>query len=554
MANVLFKRGLQSNLPVTHQDGTFYLTTDTHRLYVDNASDRFLLNQTVQIVANEAALQAKAQSWTTNAEKQAHVNDFYYLQTENILAVWINSGSEQSPYYEWKQINPDTDHIVDDVTLSATVDNNVATITSIVQASTGGGDTASATATMTMSAGSGITLGSDGNGNLTINGRTYNLGASLSASNDVIAIELSNSDTATPSVVNLQAGNAISFSTTNNNFVISSVNTIVATGSMTSSGAGNLQFSVFDSDGNDGSGQIDGLGIALHDGGVAFLTANNTGTAKAIYSADEIDNKLGALDGMHFIGSVGQGGTVNTLPTTNVEVGDVYVANSDTINLSGVTFNGSSPGTSVRAGDMFIATGTEGNDGKISSGLAWVYIPSGNDSIDAFSYVPIVTTATNTVLLQNVLSEPIAGISLIAGTDMAIASTATVAAGSTTAHALNATINHATISTTTSSTTSNGASSFQAIKDVTVSNGHITAINYDTFIPVTYDISSITATSVTAPTTANPASSVNVSFATLDSAGNAGTPQNINLYSNTIALSPGAAQGSVQMDLVWGEF
>lgn len=34
--NVLFKRGLHSNLPATTaaQDGVFYLTTDTNRLYV----------------------------------------------------------------------------------------------------------------------------------------------------------------------------------------------------------------------------------------------------------------------------------------------------------------------------------------------------------------------------------------------------------------------------------------------------------------------------------------------------------------------------------------
>lgn len=34
MANILFKRGLQNNLPTTATDGVFYLTTDTNRLYV----------------------------------------------------------------------------------------------------------------------------------------------------------------------------------------------------------------------------------------------------------------------------------------------------------------------------------------------------------------------------------------------------------------------------------------------------------------------------------------------------------------------------------------
>ena len=34
MANIMFKRGLQANLPQTAVDGSFYLTEDTQRLYV----------------------------------------------------------------------------------------------------------------------------------------------------------------------------------------------------------------------------------------------------------------------------------------------------------------------------------------------------------------------------------------------------------------------------------------------------------------------------------------------------------------------------------------
>ena len=34
MANVMFKRGLSANLPEVAQDGVFYLSTDTNRLYV----------------------------------------------------------------------------------------------------------------------------------------------------------------------------------------------------------------------------------------------------------------------------------------------------------------------------------------------------------------------------------------------------------------------------------------------------------------------------------------------------------------------------------------
>jgi len=46
MANVLFKRGAQANLPSSTSavDGVFYLTTDTNRLYVGQGNNLKLLN------------------------------------------------------------------------------------------------------------------------------------------------------------------------------------------------------------------------------------------------------------------------------------------------------------------------------------------------------------------------------------------------------------------------------------------------------------------------------------------------------------------------------
>ena len=96
MANELyFKRGTQAGLNAltTSDEGTFYLTTDSHRLYVGTGSGKkpALLNQTVQIADSVNALK----SLTGMVE-----NDFYYAKSENILCVYTNSG--------WVQINPDT--------------------------------------------------------------------------------------------------------------------------------------------------------------------------------------------------------------------------------------------------------------------------------------------------------------------------------------------------------------------------------------------------------------------------------------------------------------
>jgi hypothetical protein len=105
MANLMFKRGSQASLNqiITGRSATdscFYLTEDTHRLYIsapveDNKYIPVLLNQTVQIIDQINSL---PQATATNQ------NDFYYAVAENILAVSING--------KWQQINPDTDHTV----------------------------------------------------------------------------------------------------------------------------------------------------------------------------------------------------------------------------------------------------------------------------------------------------------------------------------------------------------------------------------------------------------------------------------------------------------
>lgn len=97
MANILFKRGLQSALPETAQDGVFYLTTDTNRLYVGQSNDSapVLLSQTVQIVPNAGYL--PGEEYNENGTKLTDV--FYYCTAENILAIYTGT--------EWKQINSD---------------------------------------------------------------------------------------------------------------------------------------------------------------------------------------------------------------------------------------------------------------------------------------------------------------------------------------------------------------------------------------------------------------------------------------------------------------
>ena len=89
MAQFSFKRGLQANLPSTGVDGAFYLTTDTHRLYVGQGTDVVPVNEGVKSVDNVAALPSTATA-----------GDFYYAKAENILCVYNG--------VTFVQLNPDT--------------------------------------------------------------------------------------------------------------------------------------------------------------------------------------------------------------------------------------------------------------------------------------------------------------------------------------------------------------------------------------------------------------------------------------------------------------
>lgn len=103
MANVVFKRGTQSsfNNLSTYQDGCFYLTTDSHRLYIGTGSNKAnLVSQSVITYPNWAAIEALSNSSSSSyAPGLCSEGQFYYAKAENILCTYSNG--------KWIQINPD---------------------------------------------------------------------------------------------------------------------------------------------------------------------------------------------------------------------------------------------------------------------------------------------------------------------------------------------------------------------------------------------------------------------------------------------------------------
>lgn len=101
---VRFLTGTQSKLNNLNESqvGAFYLTNDTNRLYVGTGNGKpALVNKVVEVVDSLD----KLPTFTSDADKQAHLNDFYYVKDKNILCVYTNTDTSAP----WTQINPDTD-------------------------------------------------------------------------------------------------------------------------------------------------------------------------------------------------------------------------------------------------------------------------------------------------------------------------------------------------------------------------------------------------------------------------------------------------------------
>ena len=585
MANVLFKRGLQRNLPANGsvQDGVFYLTTDTNRLYVGIGTSKKLLNQTVQIVSDISDLTALTTQW--GADASSHINDFYYVQNSNILAVYTGSGDDAG----WVQINPDHDTIIRSMSaVASTPANNVSTITIDAQDQNGSGLDRSAEtggidgrATLSVEGAGSVHLSKSGN-NLVFTGDTYEIGASVVADNSSSATINLTSDTAADSTsITLSSSDtaALDFSpaTGGGGIVINAHNTTLSNGSVTVGvNNGTLSVAVADSDGTQISGQAERVGVELtgadgtSDGYLplsAFVAGTSTGE---VYSKDAIDSMMKGLDGMTYKGTIGtSGATVSSLPSSNVKNGDTYVVVESGLTASSTPFSGAtfeantedemSAGTKV--GDMIIAKGTEVTDGYVTAAtLEWTYIPAGNDSLDDVTYTATVDTSANSIKLANANGTGNKKMALVAGTDMAITSAVSTDSGANANSTLTSTINHATITTTpvTGSAVADEAS-FVAVTGLTVSNGHITGYTTQEYSPVTYDLegATVTMTSSFNGTTNSGTNVANINNRLVDSAGNySSNDSNFNIESSTIKLTAGtgANANKLTMDFEWGSF
>ena len=541
---VKFKLGTQDSLNTLKNSqkgwevGTFYLTSDTSRLYIGQANELALLNKSVEIYTNLEALRKKT---TTSSE-----GDIAYCVTENVLAYYNGS--------TWNQINPDDNTILTALLQSvSSVDKGVKITTS----GTNSDGKAITPADVTITGDKGVQVSTPNNKAIKITGDTYALNVQEHAdtTNDIDLVL--DSALQNDSTVHIKGGENVTITKTadSNGIQITAKDTKLQDISLGLGADGELQVGASDT-GNTNVLKKQKLGYFI-DGSYYGIGSNETAKKVdlPVYSKDQVDNLIKKLDGMTYRGTIGTSGTTFTMDAsfnvlkggtaTEIHTGDMFLVQGGKLTYA--------TGKQAEPGDMLIATAKDGkseNNGVLAIGdVEWTFIPSGDDSKTDTTYIFKASGAADSMTITSSTGGGVVGkIAFTEGDGIVIESTDN---GGTSPTELSVNIKHNTYNTTKTpgnKSLTNGGT-FDVIDSITYDNGHITGINTKTIQTLEYkpgpDVVSKDdgANSVTVSHTLQAGTGPLVSDDTAKMV----------LKSDTLKLTA-SGSNTVTADLVWGSF
>ena len=543
---VKFKLGTQENLNKLKDDpkkgwevGTFYLTSDSSRLYIGQADELALLNKSVEIYDNLNALSGKKTVSTKG--------DIAYCVTENVLAYYNGS--------TWNQINPD-----DDTILTAII-QSVSTATGGVKITTGGtnsvdGKTVTA-AEVTITGDKGVQVSTPNNKAITITGDTYALNVQEHAdtTNDIDLVL--DSALQNDSTVHIKGGENVTVTKTadSNGIQIASKDTKLNGIILGLNNDGELQVGASDTAGTTGLLKKQKLGYFV-DGSYYGIGSDTKQVDLPVYSKDQVDALINKLDGMTYRGTIGTSGTTFTMDAsfnvlkggtaTEIHIGDMFLVQGGKLTYATEKTAG--------IGDMLIATAKDGKsetNGVLAIGdVEWTYVPAGDDADIDTTYTFKASGATDSMTITSSTSNgaTVGKIAFTEGDGIVIESTDN---GGNEPNQLSVNIKHGTYDTakTTDNKSLTNGGTFDVIDSITYNNGHISGINTKTIQTIEYKPGPDIATkedgtnSVTVSHTLQAGTGVLVSDKTA----------NMVLKSDTLKLTV-SNNNTVTADLVWGSF
>lgn len=539
---VKFKLGTQASLNTLKASqkgwevGTFYLTSDSSRLYIGQADELALLNKSVEIYTNLAALKAKT---TTSTE-----GDIAYCVTENILAYYNGT--------TWNQINPDDDTILTALTqVVSSVDKGVKITTGGTNSDAGKTIT---TADVTITGAKGAQVAMANNKALTITGDTYTLNVQEDANttNDIDLVL--GSALQDDSTVHIKGGDNVTVTkiANSNGIQIASKDTKLNGIILGLNNDGELQVGASDTAGTTGLLKKQKLGYFV-DGTYYGIGSDTKQVDLPVYSKDQVDNLIKKLDGMTYRGTIGTSGTTFTMDASfnvlqsgaaaDIHIGDMFLVQGG--NLTYAT------GKTAGIGDLLIATAAKGKsetNGVLAIGdVEWTYVPSGDDQQIDTTYIFKAEGATDSMTITSSNGGGVVGkIAFAEGDGIVIDSTDN---GGKSPNQLSVTIKHDTYETTptTDGKSLTNGGTFDVIDSVTYDNGHITGINTKTIQTLEYKPGPDSATRDDATNTVSVAH-------TLQAGTNLVSDKNAKMVLKSDTLKLTASGSTVTADLVWGSF
>ena len=364
--NIQFLLGTQANLEKyisgssTAAEGTFYLTNDTHRLYVGTSLGTAApVNEGVITVPNLDALQ----------KISAHPGEFYYVTNGNILCVYTGK--------EWVQINNNTNTYVKATDTVVSLADQVATITTKYTMNDG---TTPISDSWNLAVAEGVKVSIDAATDKVILTGVVNDSFGVSAASNIATVTLRDSFN-NEKTFKVKTGNTNTMTvgaSDEGDAVVLNVKNMANTGLKVTPEATGFRVGVTDIMGTQSDVINPSIKVGASSDGTKHKTLNFVnGTATLpVYTKEEIDDIKLALNAMTYRGLVGTSDSSTnpkkvikawaTVKAGSAEIGDTYLFAEQVTDGSNV----------YSKGTMAIARGVETNGVIPAGNVIWDFVES----------------------------------------------------------------------------------------------------------------------------------------------------------------------------------
>ncbi len=550
MPNVGFKMGTQTALDELLKNGgavpgTFYLTSDTNRLYIGKDGGSIKpVNAGIITVANTNSLPEVTS--LSKEEKDKLAGNYYYASEQNILCVFNGSN--------WVQINS--------VITNSSMGSAVSAVTDGARVTTSVTDTngTQKSTSYTIVGDKGITVSGSGT-EVKVTGDPISA-AVTTADNTATAAITSTSGTTNTSIA-VKGGDNVTVSSDGNVITVAAADRYVSKLTTAARAEG---FGIYGQY-NDGPNlaEVNINPIVKLDGTIKndtkeFKYVNGTATLP-VYTAKEVDSikstlennfeaKLKGFNAMEYKGTVGTDGDLKALPAVsdNIKSGYSYLVSGE-LQVGNVTYP---------SGTLIVASGNEDSTTGYLTAVNWSFV-TGSTADTTYSGNVVSTGALQ--LIPSTGGAAVASINVTAGEDIVVSTSGAVNDKSQTY-----TVKHKEYTDETFGTAGATAATamepkqtnyeIPVISGITVQNGHITGVTATKYTVKDTNVSFSSTTATVSSIANSNVATIKHAIILQDGAGaQVKSPKDAEFSISSSSLEVTAASASnVAVNLVWGSF